>query len=177
MKITIIILITLLFLTGFMFLLYANFHYQTVLDIEGRHLEEEIKYLDNFSELMSGYNELQTRYDNLEEAYETLASEKYILYSMFEVTAYTQNECGSITYAGLDLNSNYAKYLNVAAVDPDLIELGSIVLIRFDNGQVKPYIALDTGGAIKGKRIDLYFTDLDKAIEFGRQQLEVGVID
>ena len=59
----------------------------------------------------------------------------------------------------------------MCAVDPEVIELGSVVLVKFENGDIKPYVALDTGSAIKGKRIDLYFTNLDEAINFGRQKV------
>lgn len=67
-------------------------------------------------------------------------------------------------------------YLNVCAVDPELTPLGSAVLIKFSDGSVKSYLAADTGGAIKGKKIDLYFTDVEETKEFGRQILQVEVI-
>lgn len=100
-----------------------------------------------------------------------------IRYREFEVTAYTSNECGTITSTGIDLQSRYAKYLNIAAVDPSVISYGSHLLIEFADGTVKPFIAMDCGCEIKGNDIDIYMTDTDKAMEFGRQKLRVMVIN
>lgn len=54
------------------------------------------------------------------------------------------------------------------AVDPEVIPYGSIVII---NG--KEYKAQDTGGAIDGSRIDVYFNSHKEALEFGRQAADV----
>lgn len=100
-----------------------------------------------------------------------------IRYREFEVTAYTSNECGTITSTGIDLQSRYAKYLNIAAVDPSVVPYGSTLLIKFADGEIKPYLAMDCGYEIKGNDIDIYMTDTGKAIEFGRQKLKVMVIN
>ncbi|HII95332.1 MAG TPA: hypothetical protein HA367_06330 [Candidatus Methanofastidiosum sp.] len=100
-----------------------------------------------------------------------------IRYREFEVTAYTSNECGTITSTGIDLQSRYAKYLNIAAVDPSVVPYGSTLLIEFANGEIKPYLAMDCGYEIKGNDIDIYMTDVDKAMEFGRQKLKVTIIN
>ena len=61
------------------------------------------------------------------------------------------------------------------AVDPRQIPYGSRVYI---NG-TGPYIAEDTGGAIRGKRLDIYFGDgaeaYREAIEWGKREVEVRV--
>lgn len=54
------------------------------------------------------------------------------------------------------------------AVDPEIIPYGSIVII---NG--KEYEAQDTGGAITGSRIDVYFSSHEEALEFGRQTADI----
>jgi 3D (Asp-Asp-Asp) domain-containing protein len=56
------------------------------------------------------------------------------------------------------------------AVDPRVIPYGSIVVI---NGH--EYVAEDCGGAIKGKRIDVYFNDHKTASDFGVQYAEVYI--
>ena len=58
------------------------------------------------------------------------------------------------------------------AVDPKVIPLGSIVMI---NGV--SYIAEDTGNAVKGKVIDIYFADHSEAVKFGRQTADVSYIN
>lgn len=54
------------------------------------------------------------------------------------------------------------------AVDPDVIPLGSTVII---NGQ--KYIAQDVGGSIKGDRIDIYCSSHEEAINRGVIYAEV----
>lgn len=58
------------------------------------------------------------------------------------------------------------------AVDPDVIPLGSTVLI---NG--KEYIAEDIGGAIKGNVIDLFVGTEAESIGWGIQYHEVLIMD
>lgn len=57
------------------------------------------------------------------------------------------------------------------AVDPSVIPYGSQVEI---NGHT--YTAQDTGGAIKGNRIDVYFDSHQDALNFGVQYAEVFLI-
>lgn len=174
-NIIILILILLLILTGFLFLLRENINYDEKLRLAESYQISQIRYLENVSLLSSNYNELKDKYNKLNEDYQNLKQKEQ--WEEFTITAYTSNECGTITYTGFELDKNYSKYLNVCAVDPEEIKLGSIVLVKFKNGEIKPYVALDTGGAIKGKRVDLYFTDLNEAINFGRQQLEVSILE
>lgn len=56
------------------------------------------------------------------------------------------------------------------AVDPSVIPLGSEVII---SGHT--YIAEDTGGAIKGKRIDIVFNSHEEALNWGRRNVEVFI--
>ncbi|RPE85579.1 peptidoglycan-binding domain-containing protein [Salisediminibacterium halotolerans] len=90
-----------------------------------------------------------------------------------EATAYTADceGCTGVTYTGIDLNANPNK--NVVAVDPDVIPLGSTVHVE-GYGQA---VAGDIGGAIQGERIDLHMASNAEAVNFGRQQVEVTVID
>jgi 3D (Asp-Asp-Asp) domain-containing protein len=57
------------------------------------------------------------------------------------------------------------------AVDPRVIPYGSEIKI---NDHV--YIAQDTGGAITGARIDIYFDDHQEALEFGLQTAEIYIL-
>lgn len=58
------------------------------------------------------------------------------------------------------------------AVDPEVIPLGTKLHIE-GYGEA---IAADTGGDIKGNRVDLYMESEDECWEFGRQQVEVVVM-
>jgi len=88
-----------------------------------------------------------------------------------EATAYSTNQpsLGDITYSGINLRENP----NVIAVDPNVIPLGSTVHVP----GYGTYIAGDTGSAIKGNRIDVHITDLNQAIAFGRQTIEIQILN
>jgi 3D (Asp-Asp-Asp) domain-containing protein len=69
----------------------------------------------------------------------------------------------------------------VVAVDPSVIPLGSELYIDFIDESVPDYgyaIAGDTGGKIKGKKVDLYF-DADRAtlLEFGVKKAKVYILE
>ena len=57
------------------------------------------------------------------------------------------------------------------AVDPKVIPLGSKIII---NGRT--YIAEDTGSAIKGKKIDIFYSSHQDALNWGRRNIEVSVV-
>lgn len=92
---------------------------------------------------------------------------------MMEATAYTAqcNGCSGITKTGINLLNN--RNLKLIAVDPGVIPLGSRV-------HVEGYgyaIAGDTGGAIKGNRIDLHVPTKSVAYDWGRRQVKVTILD
>jgi len=58
------------------------------------------------------------------------------------------------------------------ATDPDVIPLGSVLYVPGYGYAV----ALDTGGDVKGNRIDLFFQDKQQALGWGRRAVEVALI-
>jgi 3D (Asp-Asp-Asp) domain-containing protein len=64
----------------------------------------------------------------------------------------------------------------VIAVDPKLIPLGSKVFIEYADGHGEYASAEDTGGAIKGRRIDIAMASVGEANDFGIQKVKVYVI-
>lgn len=70
-------------------------------------------------------------------------------------------------------------YNRTIAVDPKVIPYGSVVAIKVPslpkyNGL---YIAEDTGGAIKGKRIDILIQGKSATATFGRRDVEVAILE
>ena len=61
----------------------------------------------------------------------------------------------------------------MVAVDPEIIPLGTKLEIK-DMGI---YTAEDTGGKIKGNRIDIYFKTREEAKSFGRQVVWVRILN
>lgn len=93
-------------------------------------------------------------------------------YGDFKLTAYCPcSKCcgewsGEPTASGVMPKANHT-----IAVDKRIIPLGTKVII---NG--KTYVAEDTGGAIKGNRIDVYFNSHQEALNFGVKWAEVFVV-
>ena len=73
---------------------------------------------------------------------------------------------------GITASGAIAKANHTIAVDRSVIPLGTRVLY---NGI--EYVAEDTGGAIKGNRIDIYFDSHSDALKFGRRTIEIEVIE
>lgn len=90
-----------------------------------------------------------------------------------EATAYTAycKGCSGITATGVDLRANPNQ--KVIAVDPDVIPLGSKVYVE-GYGYAT---AEDTGGAINGKRIDVFIPSLKEAKRFGRKTVKVKILE
>lgn len=92
---------------------------------------------------------------------------------MVSATAYTAycNGCSGVTRTGLNLRKNPG--LKVIAVDPRVIKLGTKV-------HVEGYgyaVAGDTGGAIKGKKIDVFMPNKSQAYQWGRKNVKVKVLN
>lgn len=90
-----------------------------------------------------------------------------------EATAYTAHceGCSGVTATGVDLNAD--PDAKVIAVDPSVIPLGSKVYVE-GYGYAT---ADDTGGDIKGDRIDLHVPSTDEALDYGRQSLNVTIVE
>jgi len=90
-----------------------------------------------------------------------------------EASAYTASceGCTGITATGINLKTN--PNAKVISVDPAVIPLGSKVYVE-GYGEA---IAGDTGGAIKGNRIDVFFPSQQDAINFGVKKLKVTILN
>lgn len=87
-------------------------------------------------------------------------------------TAYTARS-GARTASG-----KVAAY-GIIAVDPRVIPMGSKLYIEaVDGSWTYGYaIAGDTGGAIKGKKIDLFYNSYSECIQFGRRPARIYVLE
>ncbi|WP_253896132.1 3D domain-containing protein [Solibacillus sp. R5-41] len=90
-----------------------------------------------------------------------------------KASAYTASceGCSGITSTGINLKAN--PNAKVISVDPTVIPLGSKVYVE-GYGEA---IAGDTGGAIKGNRIDVFIPSQQDAINFGVKQLKVTILN
>jgi 3D (Asp-Asp-Asp) domain-containing protein/LysM repeat protein len=90
-----------------------------------------------------------------------------------KATAYTAScaGCSGITATGINIKANPNE--KVIAVDPSVIPLGSKVYVE-GYGEAT---AADTGGAIKGNRIDIFIPSEQNAVNFGVQQVKVTILN
>lgn len=94
-------------------------------------------------------------------------------------TAYTNNDSG-MNGKGITATGTRTTEGRTVAVDTSLIPLGTKLEITSAsypaiNGV---YVAEDTGGAIKGNRLDIYFDNKQQALEFGvRDDLVVRILN
>ena len=89
-----------------------------------------------------------------------------------EATAYTANcsGCSGVTATGIDLKAN--PNAKIISVDPSIIPLGSKVWVE-GYGEA---IAADTGGAIKGNRVDIFIADKNEANQWGRRTVTLKIL-
>ena len=151
-----------------------------------------VEYRDAYEEVSE---ELTTEYTYWVEQYKTLRKdylellrylgEEDLNYEIYTVTGYSANDkkqgTTNTTSIGFKLDAQYMDYIDIIAVDPEVISYGSLVFIRADWEKNKYiyeriFIAGDCGGAIIGKVIDVYFDTKTEAERFGVQGCSVKVI-
>jgi len=87
---------------------------------------------------------------------------------LFSATAYCK---GSTTASGVEVRSG------IAAADPDLLPVGSVVQVdapgtRYDG----VYTVMDTGPRVQGRHLDLYMWSCNEALRFGRTAIRLVVL-
>lgn len=90
----------------------------------------------------------------------------------FKITAYCScSKCCGKWSGGPTASGVMPKAGRTIAVDPKVIPLGTKVII---DGHT--YIAEDTGSAIKGKKIDMYFSSHSAALAWGVKYKNVSIV-
>lgn len=86
----------------------------------------------------------------------------------FKATAYCK---GHTTASGVAVRSG------VAAADPAILPVGSVVQADFESHQYDGiYTIMDTGPEVKGNEIDVYMWSCFDALRFGRQNVRLVVL-
>jgi 3D (Asp-Asp-Asp) domain-containing protein len=86
----------------------------------------------------------------------------------FSATAYCK---GIVTTSGVAVQSG------VAAADPELLPVGSVVDIDSLSERYNGiYTIMDTGPAVQGRQVDVYMWSCNEALEFGRRPIHVTVL-
>jgi len=91
---------------------------------------------------------------------------------MVSASAYTASckGCSGVTSTGINLKNNPG--LKVIAVDPSVIKIGTKVYVE-GYGYA---IAGDTGGAIRGNKIDVFIPNKSDALKWGRKTVKIKIL-
>lgn len=146
-------------------------------------IKQKVIQIDNqnsqINQLNSQLNQVKNENDNLKKQ---LVKRKEVTNKQrtltIEASAYTSNckGCNGKTATGFNVNNTteYNGY-KIIATDPSVIPLYSVVKIETKDNTFKA-IAIDTGGAIKGNKIDLLVNTYEEALIFGRQNVTVTIL-
>jgi len=77
------------------------------------------------------------------------------------------------TYTGDPTATGVWPYVGGVAVDPQVIPLGSRLYIE----GYGPAVAVDTGGLIKGNRVDVFFETAEECFQWGKRQVKVYLLE
>ena len=157
-------------------LLVNSFVHEDLSKEQSKQLETALEMVEekqnDIQELNVVIDVLNSKINGLESELKGFKQEEYNSLGVFKTTAYCPCfEC-SEGYGNMTAIGTQAKENRTIAVDPNVIEYGTTLLI---NGN--EYIAEDCGGAVKGNHIDIYFDDHEEATTYGVQYVEVVKID
>lgn len=149
------------------------------LDQQGQMIErleaQNDEILEDYEDLEEGFRVLEEELERIEEKVDEEAD-----WVVFEATYYDANyqstgkNPGDPAY-GITASGNPVKKGRTIAVDPDVIPLGTEVLVQYPDGRIEQRVAHDTGRLIQGRIIDIY---KEKAtLEMGRHPVRVKVLD
>jgi 3D (Asp-Asp-Asp) domain-containing protein len=94
---------------------------------------------------------------------------------VFKVTGYSDSPYLNGTDGRGITRSGVLTHWGAVAVDPGIIPLGTRLVIENYEGTI--FTALDTGGGIKGRWIDIWFPTDGEALEHGLKELAIAIIE
>ena len=102
---------------------------------------------------------------------------KMVSLGVFTVSHYCPCEkcCGKDD--GITATGTVATPGRTLAVDPSVIPFGSKVVLKYEDGTVDDYIAEDRGGAINGKKVDVFMGQHRAAVYAGIRRAEVFLVE
>lgn len=102
------------------------------------------------------------------EIYETTGAPQPGAKLRFTATAYCK---GTTTASGVNVRTG------IAAADPDLLPVGSVVQIdRLGERYNGIYTIMDTGPRVQGRHIDIYMWSCNEALDLGRRDIQLVVL-
>lgn len=139
-----------------------NFKLRELAEVQQEVIDKQEEYINISDDLIEDLKQLKDRLDEIE---------SLEIYSM-EATAYTDDKQSQGKWVG-QTATGVKSQIGIVAVDPKVIPLGTRLYVE----GYGPARAMDTGGAIKGNRIDVFLPNRGKCIEWGRKNIRVRVVE
>lgn len=139
-----------------------------------KHIEESQVEIDK---LRKENDELKSTNSELEDKLENILGGEWETFRLTYYDNYEQStgKTPDHPYFGITASGRPTEKGVTIAVDPNVVPLGSWVLIKWPDGKIEKRRADDTGGLIKGKRIDYYVPKVTSSM--GVDYVEVKILD
>ncbi len=153
---------------------YYDVHYRDGVEVSRTFSGEEITVLPVDEVITEGTKELSINVNGQVIPYKKVLTCQATAYDLsFE-------SCGKYPGSpgyGITASGTYAK-VGTVAVDPRVIPLGTkMYIVSTDGSYVYGYCtAEDTGGAIKGNKVDLFYNTRNECMQFGRRSVNVYIL-
>lgn len=143
---------------------------------------QEVEYVEEVYIEEEVYVETEIYEDVVETVEEVYEEPVYTNGTSFEATAYAIGDGltpNTYTRNGTDVsNTIYTPDgYRIIAVDMNVIPLNSIVRVTYSDGTTFLAMACDTGSAIVGNKIDILYGSVGEALNFGRQNVTVEILN
>ncbi|WP_336047022.1 3D domain-containing protein [Solibacillus ferritrahens] len=137
----------------------------------------ELNELEDEEQAVAGYvlklpDHIENKQKKVEEKKEKLDDFEVVKTMTVEASAFTASckGCSGKTASGINLKKN--PDVKLIAVDPKIIPLGTKVWVEGYGIAV----AGDTGGSIKGSKIDVFVKSKKTALNWGRKKVEIKIL-
>lgn len=138
---------------------------------------------------LSSANDSQLKLNNSIESSEAVADDKKLVNKTVSKGKVVSKTAGAAAAAGLSKGSftatayclrgrtamGHGVRRGIIAADPRVLRLGSRVNLS-GGGYTGQYLVSDTGGRIKGKKIDIWVPNCSEARRFGRRTVQISLL-
>jgi 3D (Asp-Asp-Asp) domain-containing protein len=132
------------------------------------------------AKVLNSANDSQVKTENTAEPVNTTAADKNLVKSTVMTKAATAASRGSFIATAYCLKGRTATgggvRRGVVAADPRVLRLGSTIFLGAGSYSGE-YKVTDTGGSVRGRKIDIWVPSCAEARRFGRRTVTVGVVE
>lgn len=143
---------------------------------------QEVEYVEEVYIEEEVYVETEIYEEVIETVEEVYEEPVYTNGTSFEATAYAVGGWAvpsTMTAMGTEISNTIytSSGYRIIATDPNVIPMGTVVMVTYSDGTTFLAQADDKGGMIVGNRIDILYDNVEDALIFGRQNVTVEFIN